>query len=158
MWIHSWFWGDSSGWGLESSGGFFPHMAGVWAGMTQWLGTAELLTRGPTRGLSMWLGLLTVWWLGSERESPKSPGWCKCSWRAKALTSAFLISQTIGAILSVWVGTKWDKVKEISRTKCLHYCLSLNLKNAPGIPCLKSGLFFSGVESEIKLKDLLCFW
>lgn len=32
----------------------------------------ELSSEVRTHGLSMWFGLLTAWWLGSQRQCPKS--------------------------------------------------------------------------------------
>ena len=49
---------------LESSGGFFPHMSSTWIEMN-----TQMRLSSPTHGFSMWLGLLTVWWLGSEGAS-----------------------------------------------------------------------------------------
>lgn len=68
-------WGDLTGWG------WLEHLGGWTAGAGSWLASMlisflaclmlrlkdRLLTSTPTRGLPIWQGLPTEWWLGSKK-------------------------------------------------------------------------------------------
>ena len=75
--------------GTAEAGGFTSKMASSFTCLAPGLGCSKsslgLLTRAPLYGLSVCLGFLRVWLIGSNREHSKSKGSKRTRWKLSGL-------------------------------------------------------------------------
>ena len=120
-------------WGLHSAGSSFTVLCSTWTGISQSLGSAELIIRTLPWGLSVSLGLLLPWGLDSKGTSHRG------SQRSKRPSKSFKVSYDItlevvqyrfchvlwipGELLrSAQVSGRWITDRRVARLHCPRTC------------------------------------